>query len=103
MGPDLPQGVDGDDLGGGGGDGALGEHEAPEDQAEGAALGGEPVGHAGVAVGDDDPERAIALERALGAVEADRAAEVVEGLELAVPERDAGAAALGPGRGDDKG
>ena len=52
-------GVDRDHLGGRRLDAALGQHEPPEHQPERPALGRQPVGHAGVAVGDHHRDRAV--------------------------------------------
>ena len=59
-------------------------------------VGRQPVRHPGVAVGEHHRHRAVVARHGLGPVEAHRAAQVVERLELAVPQRHVGAPALGP-------
>ena len=75
-----------------------GEEEAPEHHAERTALGVEPVRDAGILVRDHHRERAVGVDDGLRPVERHLAVRVVVRLQVAVPQRHVGAAALGPAR-----
>src|SRR5262245_48137081 len=90
--------IEGHDLGPRRLDLPLGQHEAPEDHAEGAPLGVEPVGDARVAVRDHELEGAVRPLLCLLPVQGDAPVRIVVGLHVAVPEVDVRAAAARPAR-----
>jgi hypothetical protein len=60
--------------------GPSGNKKRQNTRPNGRPFGGEPVRHTGVAVGDDDAERAVVVGHGLRPVEADRTPQVVERL-----------------------